>query len=1035
MIKHKHSFFAIFLLFIILFYSIAEAGKPDKTAPSVPTGLTANAGSCSQVNLSWSASTDERNGSGLKGYYVYRGSAKQNSTPVTSTAYSDTGLSALTPYSYQVTAVDNTGNESAKSSSASATTPACSDTTPPTVSITSPANNTTYTSAQTVIITASASDNVGVTKVEFYDGATLQGTDTASPYTYSWSITSANNGTHTWTAKAYDAAGNSSTSSGVSLTVNIASSTTPPLAPSDLTATALSSNQINLVWQDNSNNEDGFHVWRYHSSVGWTQIAVVGANTASYSDTGLSASTTYQYAVRAYNSAGVSSWSNTVPATTLSGTGDVTPPTGSITINGGATYANTASVTLTLSASDNSGSVSQMCISNASSCTAWETYAGSRAWALATGDGTKTVYVWYKDGAGNTSTSCSDTIILDTTPPSSSITINGGAAYTNTTSVTLTLSASDATSGVAQMCLSNTGTCTSWETYATSKAWTLTSGDGTKTVYVWYKDGAGNANTSAYSDTIILDMTAPPVPSGLTATAVSSSQINLSWSAVVDTTGGSGLAGYKVYRSVTQIGTTTATNYSDYGLTANTQYCYTVKSYDVAGNESGQCTQACATTQGSVSSGAYLWAQKAVAISSTYSAYAQSVTVDAGGNAIAEGFFSGSIDFGCGTLSSTGSSDIFIAKYSPTGSCQWSKHLGSSGSSAAAYSGAVDGSSNIVVTGYFSGSVDFGGGSLSSAGLNDIFIAKYSSTGAYLWAKRIGGLSNDLAYSITTDTNNNIIVTGYFVGSVDFGGGSLTSSGVADIFIAKYSPTGAHLWSKRLGGSGSDISKSIATDSGGDVVVTGTFQGTVDFGGGSLTSAGSKDIFVAKYSSAGAYIWSRSFGSSNDDYAYGVAVDGYGNVILTGTFIGTIDFGGGPMSPAGGGDIFLAKYSSTGQYIWAKHFGATSIYASIANAVATDANGNIALTGSILGNINFGSGYLFSNGTYDILLAKFSPDGVNLWSKRFGGDYDDHGNAVAVDDISGNVYMVGDFTASVDFGGGALTSQNTPDAFIAIFAP
>jgi hypothetical protein len=676
-----------------------------------------------------------------------------------------------------------------------------------------------------------------------------------------------------------------------------------------------------------------------------------------------------------------------------------------------------------------------MCISNASSCTAWETYAGSRAWALATGDGTKTVYVWYKDGAGNTSTSCSDTIILDTTPPSSSITINGGAAYTNTTSVTLTLSASDATSGVAQMCLSNTGTCTSWETYATSKAWTLTSGDGTKTVYVWYKDGAGNANTSAYSDTIILDMTAPPVPSGLTATAVSSSQINLSWSAVVDTTGGSGLAGYKVYRSVTQIGTTTATNYSDYGLTANTQYCYTVKSYDVAGNESGQCTQACATTQGSVSSGAYLWAQKAVAISSTYSAYAQSVTVDAGGNAIAEGFFSGSIDFGCGTLSSTGSSDIFIAKYSPTGSCQWSKHLGSSGSSAAAYSGAVDGSSNIVVTGYFSGSVDFGGGSLSSAGLNDIFIAKYSSTGAYLWAKRIGGLSNDLAYSITTDTNNNIIVTGYFVGSVDFGGGSLTSSGVADIFIAKYSPTGAHLWSKRLGGSGSDISKSIATDSGGDVVVTGTFQGTVDFGGGSLTSAGSKDIFVAKYSSAGAYIWSRSFGSSNDDYAYGVAVDGYGNVILTGTFIGTIDFGGGPMSPAGGGDIFLAKYSSTGQYIWAKHFGATSIYASIANAVATDANGNIALTGSILGNINFGSGYLFSNGTYDILLAKFSPDGVNLWSKRFGGDYDDHGNAVAVDDISGNVYMVGDFTASVDFGGGALTSQNTPDAFIATFAP
>jgi len=121
---------------------------------------------------------------------------------------------------------------------------------------------------------------------------------------------------------------------------------------------------------------------------------------------------------------------------------DTTPPTGSVTINNNAAYANTTSVTLTLTASDNSGSVSQMCISNTSSCTAWETYGTTRAWTLLTGDGTKTVYVWYRDAAGNTSTSCPDTIILDTTPPNSSITINGGAAYTNTTSVTLTLSAS-----------------------------------------------------------------------------------------------------------------------------------------------------------------------------------------------------------------------------------------------------------------------------------------------------------------------------------------------------------------------------------------------------------------------------------------------------------------------------------------------------------------------------------------------------------------------------------------------------------------
>jgi hypothetical protein len=100
------------------------------------------------------------------------------------------------------------------------------DTTAPTVALTSPANATTYTSAQTVTITASASDNVGVSKVELYDGTTLKGTDTTAPYSFAWAITSDNNGSHSLTAKAYDAAGNSKISSAVTMSVNIA--TTAP---------------------------------------------------------------------------------------------------------------------------------------------------------------------------------------------------------------------------------------------------------------------------------------------------------------------------------------------------------------------------------------------------------------------------------------------------------------------------------------------------------------------------------------------------------------------------------------------------------------------------------------------------------------------------------------------------------------------------------------------------------------------------------------------------------------------------------------
>src|SRR5439155_8613337 len=108
------------------------------------------------------------------------------------------------------------------SSAVNLTVSIATDTTLPTVSISSPLSGTSYTSAQTVTITAAASDNVGVTKVEFYDGATLKATDTEAPFTYAWAITSANNGTHSWTAKAYDAANNSKVSTAASLTVNIA---------------------------------------------------------------------------------------------------------------------------------------------------------------------------------------------------------------------------------------------------------------------------------------------------------------------------------------------------------------------------------------------------------------------------------------------------------------------------------------------------------------------------------------------------------------------------------------------------------------------------------------------------------------------------------------------------------------------------------------------------------------------------------------------------------------------------------------------
>jgi len=157
----------------------------------------------------------------------------------------------------------------------------------------------------------------------------------------------------------------------------------------------------------------------------------------------------------------------------------------------------------------------------------------------------------------------------------------------------------------------------------------------------------------------------------------------------------------------------------------------------------------------------------------------------------------------------------------------------------------VDRSGNILVTGYFGGTIDFGGGPLNSAGNSDIFVAKFTADGSHVWSKRFGDTSEDRGSSVATDASNNVLFTGFFNGTVDFGGGPLTSAGLDDIYIAKFAADGSHLWSKRFGDTlPVDFGLSVAVDASGNVLVTGVFGGTVDFGGGPLTSAGSGDIFV-----------------------------------------------------------------------------------------------------------------------------------------------------------------------------------------------
>ncbi len=288
----------------------------------------------------------------------------------------------------------------------------------------------------------------------------------------------------------------------------------------------------------------------------------------------------------------------------------------------------------------------------------------------------------------------------------------------------------------------------------------------------------------------------------------------------------------------------------------------------------------------------------------------QAIAVDASGNVYVAGTFCGSIDLGGGVLSAPGGTldtDLFVAKYSPAGAHLWSKRFGAAGTYDYANALAVDASGNVILAGTFYSPISFGGSTLTSAGGYDAFVAKLSTDGAHVWSKRLGGASEDQGYAVAADAAGNVLVAGKFQGTANFGGSDLSSAGGFDVFVAKFSAAGVHQWSKRFGAASDDDAKAVAFDPSGNALLGGSFGGSVDFGGGALTSVGGGDAFIAKLSPAGAHVSSRRFGGSGYQYTNAMAFDGSGNTFAAGMFQGTIDFGQGARSCAGLYDAFVAK--------------------------------------------------------------------------------------------------------------------------------
>jgi hypothetical protein len=393
---------------------------------------------------------------------------------------------------------------------------------------------------------------------------------------------------------------------------------------------------------------------------------------------------------------------------------------------------------------------------------------------------------------------------------------------------------------------------------------------------------------------------------------------------------------------------------------------------------------------------------------------AVALATDLAGHMILGGAATGPVDVGCGPLAGGAAEGGVIARLDPAGACLWSKRL-PDGTRVTGVG--ADTSNNVYLAGTMTGTVDLGGGPMTSAGLADVLIAKLDPNGNLVWARRVGGVSDDIAAGLVVDESNSPVVVGHFEGAMDVDGSPLVSQGGKDVFLIKLDAAGGTVWVRSYGDAQDQVAAGVAVDPAYEVIVAGSFEGTIDLGGGPLVSAGQRDVFVAKLDSAGEHLYSRSFGDGLDQRALAVAVDRSGDVFVAGAFAGTMDLGGSTLTSAGGDDAFLIALAPEGAHQWSRSMGDASAQAGV--TLAIDPFGNVALGAAMQGAADFGGGALTSAGGVDMALAKYDPLGAFLWSHRFGGVGDDAPRALTFLP-SGALRVAGAIGSAVDFGGGVV---------------
>lgn len=351
------------------------------------------------------------------------------------------------------------------------------------------------------------------------------------------------------------------------------------------------------------------------------------------------------------------------------------------------------------------------------------------------------------------------------------------------------------------------------------------------------------------------------------------------------------------------------------------------------------------------------------------------------------------------------------------------------------------------ITGSLAGTAAIGGTTLKSSGLSDVYIAKVDGFGNVIWVKSFGSnfaAVGDYGRSVAVDNNGFLYLTGVIAGPATIGGISVPNAGSSDILVAKFDvATGNAVWARTFGGAAFDEGQDVAVDAAGNVYLTGGYQGTAQFDGVTLTSAGGRfDAFVAKLDSQGNTLWAKSAGGTDYDEAFSLSVDAAGNIFTTGVFSDTATFGTTSLTSAGETDVFVMKMDNAGTVSWVQGYGYKGH--DDGTGVENDGAGGVYFTGDMVGNVQFGPFLLINATVYgpgatdfnDAFVGHLDAAGNVTWAHNFGGGGKDAGFSITKD-TAGNVYNTGNFSGLGSFPwlGPVLLSKGDADAYIVKMDP